>query len=74
VRATALADGGVPHDLRQLEGEPATVLVDASRGAEMVVVGPCGHGALVGLVLGSVTDHLTRHAACPVVVVRGAAA
>ena len=45
-------------------------LIDASRDASMVVVGAQGYGYLRGLVLGSVSQHVTRHAHCPVVVVR----
>lgn len=56
---------------RHLSGHPATQLVDASRNADLLVIGPSGHGALVGLLLGSVATHLISHAECPVVVVRG---
>jgi nucleotide-binding universal stress UspA family protein len=45
-------------------------LAEASRQADMVVVGPNGHNALLGMLLGSVSNHLILHAACPVVVVR----
>lgn len=51
-------------------GGPAEVLVEASRHAELLVVGSHGHNALVNMLLGSVTEHCVRHALCPVVVVR----
>ena len=51
-------------------GRPASVLIEASRGAELLVVGSHGHGGFVGMLLGSVGQHCVSHAECPVVVVR----
>ena len=53
------------------EVSPAAELVEASRGAALLVVGTRGHGEVVGTLLGSVAFAVTAHAACPVVVVRG---
>lgn len=52
-------------------GGAPQVLVEASRGAELLVVGSRGLGAVTGTLLGSVSRYCVRHAACPVVVVRG---
>ena len=49
----------------------AAALVDASRTAELIVVGNRGHGDLMGTLLGSVAFGVTAHAQCPVAVVRG---
>jgi nucleotide-binding universal stress UspA family protein len=49
---------------------PSKALIDASAEAWLVVVGARGHGLLSGMLLGSVSQHLARHAAGPVVVVR----
>jgi len=55
-----------------VEMPPTMALIDASSQASLVVVGARGHGALSGVVIGSVSQHVSRHAACPVVVVRPA--
>jgi nucleotide-binding universal stress UspA family protein len=49
---------------------PSQALIDASAWAAVVVVGAQGHSLLSGVVLGSVSQHVTRHASCPVVVAR----
>ena len=53
-----------------MSGNPSNVLVDESAHADMLVVGARGHGGFLGLLLGSTSDQIVKHAACPVVVVR----
>ncbi|HYB89275.1 MAG TPA: universal stress protein [Streptosporangiaceae bacterium] len=53
-----------------VEGNAAQVLLDASAGAELLVVGSRGHGGFVEALLGSVGQHCVHHATCPVVVIR----
>ena len=55
-----------------LEGRPVPTLLDAAKGADMLVIGSSGHGALVSLLLGSVSERCIGHAGCPVVVVHRA--
>ncbi|WP_406036551.1 universal stress protein [Micromonospora sp. NBC_00898] len=60
----------VEVDLRVAPGNPAALLVEASREAQLVVVGSRGRGGLRGMLLGSVSQQLLQHAHCPVAVVR----
>ncbi len=57
-----------------VEGYAAEVLVKASAGADLLVVGSRGHGGFVEALLGSTGQHAVHHAACPVVIIRGAPA
>lgn len=69
--AEVAADGtGVPVSQTVLRGHGASVLVDLSADADLVVVGSRGLGGFDGLLLGSVSQHVATHAHCPVVVVR----
>jgi nucleotide-binding universal stress UspA family protein len=54
---------------RVVVGSPARVLIDASDGADLLVVGTRGRGAVTGALLGSVSTACVHHARCPVVVV-----
>jgi nucleotide-binding universal stress UspA family protein len=52
-----------------MTGLPAAELIQASRDAELVVVGSRGAGRLRRLVTGSVSAQVSQHARCPVVVI-----
>jgi nucleotide-binding universal stress UspA family protein len=68
--AKVLADGSeVAVDRRVRRGVPAEVMVEESRGADLLVIGSRGLGAFSGMLLGSVSNFCIHHALCPVVVV-----
>jgi nucleotide-binding universal stress UspA family protein len=50
-------------------GSAGNVLVAASQGASLLVVGSRGRGEVRSLVLGSVSEHCVHHASCPVTIV-----
>lgn len=62
-----------PTELNSIvqEGVAAKVLIEASEGARMLLVGSRGHGGFVGLMLGSVSTACAAHASCPVMVIHG---
>ncbi len=60
---------GVTVERAAVSGSAAQTLVELAANADLLVVGARGHGGFVGLLLGSVSDQVARHAKCPVVIV-----
>ena len=58
-------------DASLVNGHPAPALVEASKEADLLVVGSRGHGEFVGMLIGSVSTYCVTNAHCPVLVHRG---
>jgi nucleotide-binding universal stress UspA family protein len=50
-------------------GQPSGLLVEASKRADLVVLGARRHHGIVALAFGSISAHVLDHACCPVVIV-----
>ena len=68
--ANAPSLDGIDVERTLVAGNPSEQLVEASRGASMLVVGSHGRGSFHGMLVGSVSLHAVHQAHCPVVVVR----
>lgn len=71
VQVARTAAPGLPVTSSVVDGRGVDVLLQASRGAEVLAVGSRGLGRVLALVMGSTSLALARNAHCPVVVVRG---
>ncbi|MDX6664650.1 MAG: hypothetical protein QOG68_856 [Solirubrobacteraceae bacterium] len=61
-------EGNVPVDAEALVGEPADVIVDFSKGVDLLVCGSRGYGPARAVLLGSVSRQVMTQAHCPVIV------
>jgi nucleotide-binding universal stress UspA family protein len=70
VQAARAEVPGVAVEARLVQERPALALTMGAHGAELLVVGAHGHGALPDVHVGSVAHACVNHAPCPVVVYR----
>ncbi|QYN38473.1 universal stress protein [Pseudonocardia sp. DSM 110487] len=71
------AIAALPADARQVvdrqarHGDAATLLLEAARDADLLVLGNHGRGGLAGALTGSVAQRCAHHVTCPLVLVPG---
>jgi nucleotide-binding universal stress UspA family protein len=69
VDGTPSSDLAGPIERVVTYGPAPLVLLEAAKGADLLVVGRRGLGGFAGLLLGSVSTHCAHHAPCPVLIV-----
>ena len=62
--------GPPPVTVQAFVGVPAAQLIEASKDADLLVVGSRGVGGFTRLMVGSTSSQVAQHAHCPVVIVR----
>ena len=65
--AQTAANRGVSLAMHFENNDPRNALLDTK--CDLLVVGSRGHGGVMGLLLGSVADYVSRHSKVPVVIV-----
>ncbi|HKB21086.1 MAG TPA: universal stress protein [Gaiellaceae bacterium] len=70
--ATKADEAGVESRAEILEGDPVDEILSVAdnRGADLIVMGSRGRGALAGALLGSVSSGVVQHASVPVLVAK----
>lgn len=68
----ALEETGALYTFRQVNGDPADTIVRVAEeeGSDLIVVGSRGLGETLRFLLGSVSDRVSHHAPCSVLIVR----
>lgn len=66
----AVGSSGVKYAIRVEVGDPSTAILDAARGADVIVMATHGRSGLAHLLIGSVAEKVVRHATTPVLTIR----
>jgi universal stress protein A len=63
---------GVPHELHVLAGDPSEKLLGLAEKitADLIVMSTHGTSSIVHLLIGDIAEKVSRHAHCPVLLVR----
>jgi nucleotide-binding universal stress UspA family protein len=70
LRGSGVELAGLEIEIEAVEGQPAAVLLEAAKDADLLVLGARGLGGFRGMLLGSVSQQCVQHARCPVLIVR----
>jgi len=70
VEAAGPPPDGVEMTCEAVRGTPGFGLIEASRDADLVVVGSRGRGGFAGLLLGSTSAEVAAHCHVPVAIIR----
>ena len=57
-------------EMKLLEGHPAEKIINIAKDNDLIIIGNKGMTALDRIFLGSVTEYVTHHASCPVMIVK----
>ncbi len=68
--ALVVPEAPVPITKLVAQGDVSASLIEAAKGADLLVLGSRGHGGFAGLKLGSVSHECVEHATCPVVIIK----
>ncbi|MEI8186862.1 MAG: universal stress protein [Chlorobiaceae bacterium] len=69
--ANRLQESGINTSVIVAQNDEVTAIIEESKkiGADWIMLGSKGHGALFHLIIGSVSEGVTRRATCPVIIV-----
>ena len=65
-----LSERGIEAEFVEAQGDPGTAIVDAAKGADLIIVGTRGLNPVQRILLGSVSSKVVHRAECDVLVIR----
>lgn len=70
--ASSVSDKGIEVDTYTVMGQPADEILEKaiSENYDLIVLGSRGLGEIKGYIMGSVSNRVSRHASCPVLIIR----
>lgn len=69
---SSVSDKGVEIDTFTILGQPADEILEKAKleNYDLIIMGSRGLGEIKGYLMGSVSNRVTRHASCPVLIIR----
>lgn len=65
-----LSERGIEGEVVEGQGDPGTAIIDAAKGADLIIVGTRGLNPMKRIVVGSVSSKVVHRAECDVLVIR----